>query len=35
MTYDLRGEMDLVASHHSALYSGVNEEGEEKFFNTV
>jgi GH18 family chitinase len=35
MTYDLRGPMDEFASHHSALYSGSYEEGEQKVFNTV
>jgi GH18 family chitinase len=35
MTYDLRGPMDEFASHHSALYSGSYEEGEQKVFNSV
>jgi GH18 family chitinase len=35
MTYDLRGASDEFASHHSALYSGSYEEGEQKVFNTV
>jgi GH18 family chitinase len=35
MTYDLRGSMDEFASHHSALYSGSYEEGEQKVFNSV
>ena len=33
MSYDLRGSMDEFASHHSALYSGSYEEGEQKVFN--
>jgi len=33
MTYDLRGVTDEFASHHSALYSGSYEEGEQKVFN--
>lgn len=35
MSYDLRGSMDEIASHHSALYSGSYEEGEQKVFNQV
>lgn len=35
MTYDLRGSADEIASHHSALYSGSYEEGEQKVFNQV
>lgn len=35
MTYDLRGASDEMASHHSALYSGSYEEGEQKVFNQV
>ena len=35
MTYDLRGPSDEIASHHSALYSGSYEEGEQKVFNQV
>lgn len=35
MTYDLRGSSDEIASHHSALYSGSYEEGEQKVFNQV
>lgn len=35
MTYDLRGVYDVFASHHSALYSGSYEEGEQKVFNQV
>jgi|688.fasta_scaffold1474332_1 GH18 family chitinase len=35
MTYDFRGQLDEFASHHSALYSGSYEEGEQKVFNTV
>ena len=35
MTYDLRGTFDEFASHHSALYSGSYEEGEQKVFNQV
>ena len=35
MTYDLRGSFDEFASHHSALYSGSYEEGEQKVFNQV
>ena len=35
MTYDLRGPSDEMASHHSALYSGHYEEGEQKVFNQV
>ena len=35
MTYDLRGPSDEMASHHSALYSGSYEEGEQKVFNQV
>lgn len=35
MTYDLRGSGDEIASHHSALYSGSYEEGEQKVFNQV
>lgn len=33
MSYDLRGSMDEFASHHSALYPGSYEEGEQKVFN--
>jgi chitinase len=33
MTYDLRGGFDDFASHHSALYSGSYEEGEQKVYN--
>ena len=35
MTYDLRGQFDEFASHHSALYPGSYEEGEQKVFNQV
>ena len=35
MTYDLRGPTDEIASHHSALYSGSYEEGEQKVINQV
>jgi hypothetical protein len=35
MTYDLRGEMDLIAGHHSPLFFGKQEEGEEVVFNSV
>ncbi len=35
MTYDLRGSYDEIATHHSALYTGSFEEGEQKVFNLV
>ena len=35
MTYDLRGEMDMIATHHSALYFGSYEEGDQKVYNQV
>lgn len=35
MTYDLRGEADQIASHHSALYFGSYEEGDQKVYNQV
>lgn len=33
MTYDLRGSFDEIASHHSALYAGSYEDGEQRVFN--
>ena len=35
MTYDLRGAMDEIATHHSALYFGSYEEGDQKVYNQV
>jgi chitinase len=35
MTYDLRGSEDAVAAHHSPLFGGINDIGEERVYNQV